>query len=131
MTDNLRAGRELDEACARAIGWTERRVGLHGDEMSSGYLSQWHDANGTLSLWGGAALGVLPPFSSFLPATVMLEDEIERRALWLQYIKALGITGTRMTNPTMYSWNDIARAIRATPEQRARAFLEAMKGAGE
>lgn len=54
----------------------------------------------------------------------ILEDEIERRGLWQGYIRALGIIGSQTTNPPIYGWNDIARALRAAPEQKARAFLE-------
>ena len=62
-----------------------------------------------------------------LGAARMLEDEIERRGLWREYIEALGITGLRTFNPPVYGWHDIATALRATPEQRARAFVEATK----
>jgi hypothetical protein len=56
----------------------------------------------------------------------LMEDEINRRGLWQEYIAALGITGSVTTTPPIYGWNDIVRALRAEPEQRARAFLAAI-----
>jgi hypothetical protein len=55
-------------------------------------------------------------------AASFLEDEIERRGLDMQYVKHLQvIVGSSA------KWH----LLRAAPEQRARAFLEAMKGAAE
>ena len=52
----------------------------------------------------------------------MLEDEIERRALIDRYLAALDdVLGV---NP--YTDDEVWSLIRATPEQRARAFLEAI-----
>jgi len=58
-----------------------------------------------------------------------LEDEIERRRLWAAYTEAL-IKYVDCPSPTNEPWavEDAWNFIRrATPEQRARAFLEAVK----
>lgn len=69
-----------------------------------------------------------------------LEDEIERWGLGTAYVSALLL----QIDPDSATWDitdgadegggwmdrdGLFRLIRATPEQRARAFLEAMKGA--
>jgi hypothetical protein len=76
----------------------------------------------------------------------LLEDEIERRGMGWEYAQALlrlvaypngaNLYDRTPRNGALY-WEtqpsdaDLFPLIRATPEQRARAFLEAMKGAGE
>jgi len=124
VTDEQRAARALDEACALALGWKR----MHGN------LTEWYAPDGTYlrqdfdfrpSEWGDDAR--------------LLEDEIERRGLQHEYIIALflqampeaakwGITDKRSPS----AWVDRAvlfALLRATPEQRARAFLEAVKDA--
>lgn len=53
----------------------------------------------------------------------MLEDEIERRGLEDDYIRALLAIVIPDGGSVLAFW----RILRATPEQRARAFLEATK----
>lgn len=55
--------------------------------------------------------------------SLFLEDEIERRGLQKRYMDALASTTNAMPfDNVLYPWS----RIRATPEQRARAFLEAI-----
>lgn len=65
-------------------------------------------------------------FSSDLNAARWLEDEIEKRGLQHAYVSAL--MGILLNDPGNAFWIDptsdeIWSLIRATPEQRARAFL--------
>jgi hypothetical protein len=59
----------------------------------------------------------------------LLEDEIERRGLWKPYIVAL--VDIREPDISFGDLDDAFRTLwilmRSTPEQRARAFLEAVK----
>src|SRR5690349_2223157 len=63
----------------------------------------------------------------------MLEDEIERRGLQARYAMALVVIVLGESQKTLLdigrapSDEDLFALIRATPEHRARAFLEAMK----
>lgn len=64
--------------------------------------------------------------STDIESARMLEDEIERRGLQEPYVYALGkIIGMRDINDWLEA-EDWWRFLRATPEQRARAFLEAV-----
>lgn len=120
--------RELDEACARAMGLKSDsgRCGVCGwplhdsiaEGCTPGYCSQrpppavrWDEP---------------PPFSSNHAAARQLEDEIERRGLQDEYAYKLIIESSAYCEDrqTAFAW----ALLRATPEQRARAFLEAMRG---
>ncbi len=97
-------GSELLVQCARTMGLTQ---------LPNGH---WIDPTG---YWWGERESVDTP--TFVQ---VLENEIERRGLQELYAEFLH----RQT----FQWNDTLpmsrwHAIRATPEQRARAFLEAMK----
>lgn len=71
-----------------------------------------------------------PPFA--LLAARGIEDEIERRGLWEQYADVLEHLTQQKRMTYRRADDDVRwRLIRATPEQRARAFLDATKGAGE
>lgn len=90
--------KELDAECARALGYAE-------------------------------ALGEVPPFSTNQDAANALEDEIERRGLQDAYIDAL-IDATNTPSLSLDIWpstDALWRFMHATPEQRARAFLAAIK----
>jgi hypothetical protein len=72
----------------------------------------------------------LPWFSGSCDAARELENEIEWRGLWKQYIFALievmepGVSVDDLVD----AWRPMWLLLRATPEQRARAFLEAVRG---
>jgi len=72
----------------------------------------------------GFFVRLCPAFSTSYTDVRLLEDEIERRGLWQQYIGVLLDILNSYDRPSMV---DIWAIIRATPEQRARAFLEAVK----
>lgn len=63
-----------------------------------------------------------------------LEDEIDRRGMQVRYIEALAeLTPHYRAYPegysgAMYPPLSVFVLMRATPEQRARAFLQAVKG---
>lgn len=97
--------KKLDDECARRLGW-------HLDERGA----YWHDDQG-----GVVAHRSWSPSTNHSEA-LLLENEIARRGLEESYCRAL----TRQLYDVLlkdYTW----ALIRATPEQRARAFLEAME----
>lgn len=126
MSDNLRAGRELDRRIAEI---------LELKDLEYSYVTE---------------TGGIPDFSTDHAAARLLEDEIERRGLVEKYQNALiDVFGFDMQvfnsaieisshavcpsipNNT-FQWQGHAflwALIRATPEQKARAFLEVVKGA--
>jgi hypothetical protein len=58
----------------------------------------------------------------------MLEDEIERRNLHFTYVgKLAALCETQNDGAQQYSPLAVFALIRATPEQKARAFLEVVK----
>lgn len=102
---------DLDRQCALVLGWHTLRgcEALHkGDECI-------HDQ--------------IPNFSTDYRAVRELEDEIERRGLQIAYGTAL-MWAVGIATHTEYWDDNLAEALflvlRATPEQRARAFLEAI-----
>ena len=144
--------RELNEACARALGYTT----LWAEDSAFGPSLYLHDAGAIResesvtanchllgARWerlrvdgevGEYFVRLCPAFSENHEAARLLEDEIERRGLWGVYltalIKLLNIHGDR----TWFDWDRewvhaVAIMLRATPEQRARAFLEAVANA--
>lgn len=106
---------ELDVACAEAMGQVRDGDCPLGDESCGGrYLPQ-------IGRWP-----CLAPYSSDIEAARLLEDEIERQGRQIGYVMAL----MRMLNTRQMGGMDEKWAlIHATPQQRARAFLEAMKTA--
>jgi hypothetical protein len=142
--DNLRAGRELDAKCAEALGWKDVRMAplyhysntSYGDELFGKPPGQDYDVLvpyytetktlGSGEDWAQESLGGIR----------LLEDEIERRGLKELYITELFyLVGSDVEHAATHIWYadipDFWSLLRATPEQRARAFLEAMKGAEE
>lgn len=103
----------LDDQCARALGWKLDERG--------GY-------------WWDASVCVMR-HRSWSPSTNheaarILENEIERRGQRVQeeYVIALGRQiGMRDIND-WNDWEDWWKWLRATPEQKVRAFLEAIHG---
>ncbi len=61
----------------------------------------------------------------------MLEDYIEEMGLWFKYVLALvRIVDFVDTREKLMDWVMMWAGCRATPEQRTRAFLEAVEGQG-
>ncbi len=101
--------KELDRKCARAMGWKR----IHGN------LTEWYAPDGTYlrqdfdfrpSAWSDDAR--------------LLEDEIESRGLWYEYVAALLHSNDPTLIDVLQAWEQL---IRATAEQRALAFLKACK----
>lgn len=106
--------RELDEQIALALGWKgvgfACMMGPYEDLYYKSYTNDGYD--------------VVPHFSADPDATYLLEDEIERRGLIEDYISALD---KLVTYPSDLGWQGYRWGIlRATPEQRVRAFLAAL-----
>jgi hypothetical protein len=113
-------GRELDAQVAHAMGYSPCGCG-----------------NPTCDLWeppahldDGGGYPPVPHFATDPVAARLLEDEIERRGWPMQwrYVSALwasvGCAGHNGEGPNI--WKEEWLLIRATPEQRVRAFLEAI-----
>ena len=140
--------RELHEACAQALGYTT----LWAEDSAFGPSLYLHDAGAVREsesvtanchLMGGrwerlrvnGEIGeyfvrLCPAFSANHEAARVLEDEIERRDRRVGYITELGnIVLTYLADQNgsaRYPALSVWALIRATPEQRARAFLEAV-----
>lgn len=118
------------------MGWTDARQ-VSAKPGKKG----WHSRGG----WRGRRpdqttkrVYAIPRFSTDPAAARLLEDEIERRGLQMAYtaamIDVLGLDpGIEMTEPAISLWlcrnvmpQDLWTLIRATPEQKARAFLAAV-----
>lgn len=120
--------RELDADCARALGKTVivDYETISGEQVPVGWWDGPKDDEGA---------NPILHYSDDYAASRLLEDEIERRGLQEQYILALGdvVTTTDSIVKDMLrlaSESEILlywRILRATPEQRAWAFLEAIK----
>jgi hypothetical protein len=134
--------KELDEQCARALGWRKHDVReakarravaggyeLHPDVYLLTEFFWYATVDGKQRRMGAASWSP----STDLVAARILEDEIERRGLQERYMRALirSVLGeafmTRMDIGRALDEKDLFLLLRATPEQRARAFLEGMK----
>lgn len=122
---------ELDIQCAKALGYT---VYHYDKDYAENCYYQLVDRqlNPVVSFpfrageqkteaeaWDDA-----PEFSINRDATSLLEDEIERRNLPLTYLDCLaGIAAPSINREDWRVWWGV---VRATPDQKARAFLEAI-----
>jgi hypothetical protein len=130
MSDELR---ELDAACAQALGWHKGAggaiIGGYGYQ-SPGY---WYDADGKRC--APCVTDAFANMYAFSPtsdhaAARLLEDEIARRDLIDDYIEQL-IAIVDVPDLELDVWpryEDLWTLARAAPEQKARAFLKAIKG---
>ena len=125
MSDDLKA---LDAACAKAMGWQPdpARCNVCGWPLEDGICEP-----------GNCAERPVPkikyndpaPYSEEPYLASLLEDEIEKRGLQGAYIHALWneLDGAPLvdgcTQQTASDW----ALLRATPGQRARAFLAAVE----
>ena len=131
--------RELDEQIARALGyetlWADGGFGVTLYLHDSGAVRESPNVTANCRVlearWEPLRVNgevreyhvrCAPAWSDRHEDARMLEDEIERRALIDRYLAALDdVLGV---NP--YTDDEVWSLIRATPKQRARAFLEAI-----
>lgn len=131
--------RELDEQIARALGyetlWADGGFGMTLYLHDSGAVRESANVTSNCRVLGARweplrvngevgeyHVRYAPAWSERHEDARMLEDEIERRALIDRYLAALDdVLGV---NP--YTDDEVWSLIRATPKQRARAFLEAI-----
>lgn len=98
--------RALDMACARALGTHIRPEDIEANNHRR----------------------VFPPYSSDPAAARVLEDEVKRSGLAHEYAVALyGIVTHHYLTHEGATPDEIVLLVFATPEQRARAFLEVAK----
>ena len=132
--------RELDEQIAWALGyetlWADGGFGMTLYLHDSGAVRESANVTGNCHIlrltWqllrvngeaGEYRVRRTPEWSERHEDARQLEDEIERRGLQKRYMDALASTTNAMPfDNVLYPWS----LIRATPEQRARAFLEAI-----
>ena len=124
--------RELNEQCAKALGYTVYHYDkdyaencyyqLMDEELDPVIMFPFRAGERKTE---DEAWADVPAFSTDYEAARILEDEIERRGLQIEYAKAVMklIYQQGFKNYAEPQW----LLIRATPEQKARAFLEAIK----
>jgi hypothetical protein len=111
--------RNLDALCARVIGYSECGCGHDECDLWEAPLDLRDDG-----------IPPFPHFSTDPAAARLLEDEIERRGLMQKYTAYL--TDEIGVHRSSWDCRDTLLAIpwlvlRATPAQRARAFLKAVE----
>ena len=131
--------RELDEQIARALGyetlWADGGFGVTLYLHDSGAVRESPNVTANCRVLGARweplrvngevreyHVRCAPAWSDRHEDARMLEDEIERRALIDRYLAALDDA----MGVSPYTDDEVWSLIRATPEQRARAFLEAI-----
>jgi hypothetical protein len=117
--------RDLDIQCERAISgnlthpgffWAEGVTPDGGDGWDGFFCPRCHASESARPEL------CVRPFSSDIAMTRLLEDVIEQRGMHDAYVRAL----LDIVIPEGTSVLSFWRLIRATPEQRARAFLRAL-----
>lgn len=123
--------RELDAECERLVSGDLTHPGFYwaegttpdGNDGWDGFMCPRCHADQSQSHKPCAR-----PFSTDLVAARLLEDEIERRGLQYEYVAVLwcvvGYAGHNGEGPNI--WKEEWTFLRATPEQRAQAFLKAV-----
>lgn len=104
---------ELDEACMRAMGW-EYKPRFPGD--TTGY---WRASDGETVISEDR-----PHFSTDPDAARLLEESIEWRGRETQAEYVFALADRLFTEDSEWGTSHVWKMIRATPEQKARAFLE-------
>ncbi len=134
--------RELDEQIARALGyetlWADGGFGVTLYLHDSGAVRESPNVTANCRVLGARweplrvngevgeyHVRYAPAWSERHEDARMLEDEIERRGLQIEY--SLAIARLLSFDMKEFSLDDAWLLLRATPEQRARAFLEAIK----
>lgn len=121
---------ELNIACAQALGW--RVEWGFNEEQGEEYGILYNPEGEQVALrYGIASLYTfpedIPPFPHDPTAARVLEGEIKKRELTHEYAAALyGIVTHHYLTHEGVMPDEIILLIYATPEQRARAFLEAV-----
>ena len=133
--------RELDEQIARALGyetlWADGGFGVTLYLHDSGAVRESPNVTANCRVLGARweplrvngevreyHVRCAPAWSDRHEDARMLEDEIERRGLQIEY--SLAIARLLSFDMKEFSLDDAWLLLRATPEQRARAFLEAI-----
>ena len=116
------APRERDAAIAKQVmGWAQ----VDDKDGEEG----WGVPPGSEGVsWVGSPFQNYPHYTTDHAAARLVEDEIERRGLRNEYVRALIAPGAEEV--TSYLWyvghDDLWALIRATPEQRCRAAWQVM-----
>ena len=133
-------GKERDEQCAAALGLTRDKWRSECYVYKHSFDGYDYDpTDNTESGWCyicGASVAdrvadghVAPPrCSEDHVAARLLEDEIERRGLHYEYVKALCFILGDISLRELEA-RDVWALLRAAPEQRAKAFLQAIADA--
>lgn len=108
---------ELDEQCAALMGWQRNERDVAGSLVVT-WRPPASAPFSTLEIFG-----LCPRFSSDPAAARLLEDEIERRGLIHAYTNTLVSLLEYQAEAGPLGWF----VLRATPEQRAEAFLKVTK----
>lgn len=107
---------DINIQCARVLGWTVRYP-----NQNPPHVAYYTDPGGNEHLEP-------PRFATSPSAVLMLEDEIERRRLQAAYVIELSaVVGCELKADREQSARHLWMMIRATPEQRCRAFLKAVE----
>lgn len=118
----------LDEQCAALLGWRRAKPGAISGVVGAEYSCYWYDADGKAQrACITDAFANMYPFSptSNDADAKLLEDAMERDTCGELYAEYL--------HQQTYQHNDTLpasrwRVIRATPEQRTRAFIAVHTG---
>ena len=93
-------------------------------------LPDWVGSN------GGGVMGEedIPHYSAFHPYAVVVEEYIERRDLAQKYAEILALDVLKILYPEGDKWAyltrlELFRVLHATPEQRCKAALKAVRNA--
>lgn len=124
------AGVTLDaEIASRVMGWTdvsEKQMWSFPEDLTDPNAQAEPDGFELRGLPPGATEGggerAVPGYSTKIAAALLVEDEMERRGLGVEYMVALahriGFSGF-----STLGWADLFKYVRATPLQRCRAAL--------
>lgn len=104
----------MNEQIARALGWVKRGT-------------MWCNADGELTIPYLGLIGAIPDFTTEREFSYILEDDIQARGLRAKYIAALAeiVPGAEWAPYENWGASQVWAFFRATPEQRARAYLKA------
>lgn len=115
----------LDAACARGLGWTEI---VSGDDLPDGWRPHGVPPVGTPERATTDAAGLKHVVPAFSADPTVLEDEVKKRGLSDRYTLTLFEIVNGVPWGPDVTLDEVTRLTYATPAQRARAFVEVMKG---
>lgn len=114
MTDD-----EINQACAKALGWEQREEDIYGDDSGDeaplGTRLVWYD---------GMCSRALPDFCNDHNAAAMLRAEVAKRGLKNDFVDALQELLTLLNESDGGSWFSF---LNASPRLQAQVFLEVVK----